>query len=265
MRSKDLYKKIFLIISILSIIFLIIKKNKNNTYSTKDKFIKNYKLVWHDEFNGNNLNLSKWNYRSIGKRKLGYITKNAISVKNGILKIKVYYKNGKIFSGMISTQNKFETKYGYFEIKAKIPHVSGPQFAFWLQSPKMGKVINNTFKSGAEIDIMEYIEKTPNKIYFSIHWNGYKKYAKHYHYSITYPKINDNNWHTFGLLWDKHGYKFYIDGKLFHQTKTALSKTKEYIILSAEFGKWGGKIDIKKLPAFYEIDYVRVYKKKSDF
>lgn len=227
----------------------------------QDLSLNNYILVWSDEFNGNTLDSTKWSHRYLGKRKLGYTTEDSIKVSGGTLKNIIHIKDGKVCSGMIGTQGKFETAYGYFEIKAKLPKIKGPQSAFWLNSSTYGSIIGNPEISGVEIDIMEYIKKDPNKVHFTIHWDGYGSYHKKDYFGFDYPSIQDNNWHTFGLMWDKDSYSFYIDGILRHKKQIAISQVKQYIILSSEIGEWGGGVQDEILPDVFEVDYVRVYKK----
>lgn len=225
-----------------------------------------YQLIWSDEFKSDYLDTEKWNYRYLGKRKLGYTTKESISVGDGTLKIIIYKDENRYCSGMISTQDKFEARYGYFEIKAKLPKVKGPQSAFWLQSSNFGRHIGNPEVSGMEIDIMEYVKTRPSKIHFSSHWDGYGQDAKKDIVSVDYANITDGGWHTFGLLWEPNVYKFFVDGKLMHTKKSPISHVDQYLVLSAEIGAWGGGIEAiaqEKLPAQFEIDYVRVYQKNE--
>lgn len=224
---------------------------------------KDYKLMWSDEFNGDSLDMSKWSHRYLGKRKLGYTTEDSVKVDNGTLKIIIHKNGDKYCSGMIGTQGKFETKYGYFEMKAKLPKIKGPQSAFWLMSPYFGQFIGDPAGSGMEIDIMEYVKSHPNEIHFSTHWDGYKALHKKNITSVKYPTIEDGNWHTFGVLWLVDSYKFYIDGKLMHTKNEPISRIEQFIILSAEIGPWGGNINNEVLPDQFEIDYVRVYQKNE--
>lgn len=239
--------------------------NANDILITDDSNItRNYTLFWNDEFNGTSIDTTKWAHRGIGARKLGYTTAEAITVSDGTLKNTIYRDGNKTCSGMIGTQGKFETKFGYFETRAKLPNIKGPQSAFWLQSPKFGSIIGNPQDSGVEVDIIEYVKTKIDTAFFTAHWDGYGKYAKKDGIGIKYPSINDGQWHTYGLLWTADKYSYYLDGKLMH-TKTApvpISQTNEYIILSAEIGLWGGGDNMSSeiLPASFEVDYVRVYK-----
>jgi beta-glucanase (GH16 family) len=223
---------------------------------------KDYKLIWSDEFNGDSLDMSKWSHRWLGKRKLGYTTEDSVKVDNGTLKIIIHKNGDKYCSGMIGTQGKFETKYGYFEMKAKLPKIKGPQSAFWLMSPNYGKAIGNPSVSGMEIDIMEYVKTSADRVHFTTHWDGYGDFHKKNYGYADYMFLDRSSWHTFGLLWTKDSYKFYVDGKLKHQKSGEISNVDQYIILSAEIGEWGGDISHEVLPDQFEVDYVRVYQRK---
>lgn len=220
-----------------------------------------YRLVWSDEFDGKTLDMSKWNHHALGKRRLGYITEDSINVSNGSLKIIIHKKGNLFCSGMIDTRGKFETKYGYFEIRAKLPGIKGPQSAFWLLSQDYGKDIGNPEISGMEVDIMEYVKTSPGFVHFSTHWDGYKIFHKQNIASVLYTPIEDGQWHTFGLLWQPNSYKFYVDGKLMHSKNQVISNTAEYVLLSAEISTWGGgeQISEEMLPGRFEVDYIRVY------
>ena len=245
-------------------IFLMILLSTSNAEPTNfqpSALLKGYKLVWNDEFNGDSLDMTKWSHRFLGKRKLGYTTEDAILVSNGTLKNIIYKDGDRYCSGMIGTQGKFETKYGYYEIKAKLPNIKGPQSAFWLQSSTFGSIIGKPEDSGMEIDIMEFVKTRPDEVHFTTHWDGYSFFNKKNSASVKYPNISNGNWHTFGLLWQPNRYDFYIDGKLMHTKTTPISQKEQYIILSAEIDPWGGDISNEVLPAEFVIDYVRVYQK----
>lgn len=246
-------------VGILSAKMLILNQNESMP-------LKDYKLVWNDEFNGNSLDMSKWSHRWLGKRKLGYTTEDSIKVDNGTLKIITHKEGSKYCSGMIATVGKYEAKYGYFEVRSKVPKIKGIQSSFWLMSNEYGKIMGDLAYSGMEIDIMEYVKTAPGQVHFSTHWDGYGISHKKNIFSKNYPKIEDGEWHTFGLLWTTDSYKFYVDGILMHEKNDAISQANQYIKLSSEVGSWGGGIDaISKelLPDQFEIDYVRVYQKNK--
>ena len=78
----------------------------------------------------------------------------------------------------------------------------------------------------------------------------------------TRPEVM-KGWHTFGLLWLTREYVFYVDGQETWRTSAGgVSQVPEFIKLTEEIGKWGGKIQEASLPDYCEVDYVRVYEAK---
>ena len=72
-------------------------------------------------------------------------------------------------------------------------------------------------------------------------------------------------WHTFGLLWTFKEYVFYVDGKETWRTDAGgVCLLPQYMLLSAEVGKWAGDITEAKLPDRFLVDYVRVYDLEED-
>jgi beta-glucanase (GH16 family) len=227
--------------------------------------IENYELFWNDEFEINTLDESKWTHRSLGPRRDAINIKSAIAIHEaGHLVITTERVGGKYYTGMVSTDGKFMTTFGYFEAKVYLQKERGHWSAFWLQSPTKGREIGNVKDSGAEIDIFEYLGNKRKRVQHAIHWDGYKKE----HLKSKSKKIKDktlkSGWHTFGLLWTAEEYVFYVNGNETWRTSEAISQRPQYIILSVEVGNWAGKIHRANLPDSFLVDYVRVYKPKSD-
>ena len=219
-------------------------------------------LVWHDEFDGKRLDLKKWSYRGLGPRKGGVNVKEAVRLDGkGHLVLTTTKVGEKYHTGMIGTQGKFERAFGYYECRFRLQRQVGHWSAFWLQSPKLGKVIGDTSRSGTEIDIFEYLARKGDKVQHTLHWDGYGKDHKSAG-KVVDAKGLRKGWHTIGLEWTADAYVFYVDGKATWRTDKGVSGTPQYIILSLEVGKWAGEISKAKLPDSAEFDYVRVYKKR---
>jgi beta-glucanase (GH16 family) len=225
--------------------------------------VKGYELVWSDEFNGTTLDMTKWNYRDLGPRRDAINVKDTVSLDGkGHLVLSTKRSGNEYHTAMIGTEKKFETTFGYFECRVMLQKQIGHWSAFWLQSPKMGKEIGNTFEAGTEIDIFEYSIKNSDTVHQSLHWDGYKKDRKS---ESKRPQISglSEGWHTFGLLWTDKKYVFFVDGNETWRTSSAISGQNEFIILSLEVGEWAGDISTAVLPDNLYVDYVRVYKKKK--
>lgn len=100
-----------------------------------------YKLVWSDEFSGQNLNDNFWNVETgsdgWGNNELqNYTESDNLEIKDGNLFI--YAKkdlDGNYTSGRIETKNKKYFTYGKVEARIKLPYGKGIWPAFWM----MGK------------------------------------------------------------------------------------------------------------------------------
>lgn len=200
---------------------------------------KTWKLVWNDEFDGAKLDDTKWNYRL---HYWGYrsptFTKEGVELDGeGHLKMHLIRKGDDFYSGHLQTGGntfdlpreenaagpwlfgeklpaKFMHKFGYYEIRCKLPKNDGWHAAFWLQSPSIGAHPDPKY-AGVECDIMEnYRQHTEGTIGCGNGWGGYGKESKwHGHFWFNYEETADG-WHYYGVDWSPEGYVFYADGKL---------------------------------------------------
>lgn len=220
-----------------------------------------YRLVWNDEFDGTSIDTAKWNFRAEGTlRNFATVSRKTITVdgKGNALIMVTADSSGNYFVGQLGTMNIFETRFGYFECRAKMNKSIGPHVAFWLQSEDIGKT-GNPCVNGTEIDIFEYHRKDPGAVYHNLHWDGYGSEHKTTGIRVPFPGI-EKDYHTFGLEWNEKEYVFYIDGKETWRTDTALSCREQYLILSTELTGFGGEPRPEYYPDTVVFDYVRVYK-----
>jgi len=167
------------ILSLIILLMTTLTSCNKQDITIPDHIRKDYKLVWNDEFDGDQLDTTKWDYRATGsKRGYGIVTEdNCYLDGDGHLVIKVTKKIGDYMIGQVGTQKKYLTTFGYFECRAKMNYELGPHMAFWLQSSSMGIEDDNPAENGTEIDIFEYhLNKGSNNVYHNLHWNG--KYCK---------------------------------------------------------------------------------------
>lgn len=233
--------------------------------TTPIHILRDYEVVWQDEFNGTHLDSSKWNYRNEGRlRKLATVSRNMVSLDgNGNLVLEAMRDtSGNYFIGHTSTEDIYETKYGYFECRAKMNKSTGPHIAFWLQSSKINLENDDPVANGAEIDIFEYHRRSPGKVQHMIHWNGYGAAHKQTGKVVNIAGI-DEGFHTFGLEWNENEYIFYVNGKETWRTNEAVSQKSQYMVLSTELTGFGGAHDHYNYPDSVLFDYVRVYKPKN--
>lgn len=237
-----------------------------------------YKLVWQEEFNEAGTTsplMTKWWYETgdsgWGNHELQdyvsgkYGNEQLAVISNGTLKIIAKKIDSKVRSIRMNTLDSWT--YGYFEARLKLPPGKGTWPAFWMM-PKNFKA----WPDDGEIDIMEEVGYNPNRVSSSIH-------CKAYNHGIGTQKTNEifistaqSEFHTYALEWTEDFMKFYFDGKVHFTFTNDKSGNKDTWPFDAPFylklnlawgGDWGGAqgIDESCLPATYEVDYVRVFKK----
>ena len=146
-----------------------------------------YDLVWSDEFEGETIDLSKWSFDlgdgcqispdlcGWGNNELEYYTdrpENAF-VSDGLLNIKAIrenplYQGEHLYtSARMVTKNKGDWKYGRIDVRAKMPIGQGLWGAIWMLSTENAY---GPWPVSGEIDIMEYLGNTPNRMFSTIHY-----------------------------------------------------------------------------------------------
>lgn len=245
-----------------------------------------WKLVWQDDFNGNELNQNNW---SSEKHDPGWVNnelqeytdaKENIFVKDGNLVLKAIktQKDGKDYytSGKINTKDKKTFKYGKFEIRAKAPKGQGLWPALWMM-PKDESLYGQWPKCG-EIDMMEVLGNEPNKLYGTIHY-GDPHEQKQGTYVLDKGTFADD-YHTYGIEWVPGEIRWYIDGKLYYTANdwfTAVEGGDEVTFpapFDQEFymqfnlavgGSWPGNPDETTDfdNAEFKVDYIKAYQLDS--
>ena len=219
---------------------------------------KEWKLIWHDEFDGGKLDETKWNRLGDWKRRDGdWVKDDSYLSGKGTLLLRTQKNGDRYTCGAVNTQGKFEHAFGYYVARCKMPSQPGHWPAFWTMCSGVGKV-GNDGRDGTEIDIVE-IPWRDGKVTFNLHWDGYGKDHKSVGTQTTIPALT-NGFHDYALLWTPQEYVFYVDSQEVWRTKAGgVSQVPEYLKLTEEIGKWGGDIATAKLPDYFEVDYVRVY------
>lgn len=258
-------------------------------------------LMWSDEFDGEELDTSKWGFSWwISDRKGGYWHEDMVSVKDGNLVIRSeyleeplpnYYEDSDIdieykpgwYTGCITTRGKYEQTYGYYEVRCILPAATGMWSAFWMMNEGVYNV-DNSGEDGTEVDVFE-------SFYYKDHWWGndaistgihYDGYDERTHHGEAVGKMFIANnpyeeYNTYGVEWNENEYIFYINGVETGRTSTGgVSKNPEYLILSCEFAGENGvqfsdrhgtgeisKTPDENWPADFKVDYVRCYQYKD--
>jgi beta-glucanase (GH16 family) len=220
-------------------------------------------LVFHDEFSGTKLDETKWSTTypwgartNSGNSELEYYADDAFQLTGGVLSIRADHRamhGFKFTSGMITSYASFTTKYGYFEVRAKVPKGQGLWPTFWL-APK-------DLTWPPEIDIAETQGAITTVDHMSNHYMTARG-PKQMHYEWHGPDLA-LGFHTYGLEWTPTAIVWYVDGLERFRTITNIPVKPMYMILNlAVGGTWvGPPATTTPFPSYFDIDYVRAYQR----
>jgi hypothetical protein len=219
---------------------------------------KEWKLAWHDEFDGTQVDETKWNRLGDHKRRDGYwVPEDAYLDGKGSLVLRTRKDGNRFTCGAVNTRGKYEHAFGYYVARCKLPSQPGHWPAFWIMGPGVNSV-GDAGRDGTEIDIIE-VPWRDGRLTSNLHWDGYEKDHKSAGHKFRRAGVMEG-WHTFALLWLPNEYVFYVDGQETWRTSAGgVCQVPEFIKLTEEIGEWGGDIHRAKLPDYFLVDYVRVY------
>ncbi len=261
--------KRLILIALIVPLFLISSCEKDNPSTKEEK--KDWKLVWSEDFNSDELNDEFWSRIPRGKSDWNnYMTPNDAcyemrdgklvlkGIKNDILK----GDTATYLTGGVYTKGKKTFDYGKIVIRAKLGSAKGAWPAFWML-PK-----DKQWPMGGEIDIMEHLNYD-NYAYQTVHSNytvnlGIKDNPKHFGTN----SINKDKFNTFTVQIMPTELRFFINNNFtFSYPKINTDKEGQYpfgkdfyLLLDMQLGgNWVGVIKDEDLPVEMEIDWVRYY------
>lgn len=243
-----------------------------------------WKLVWQDEFDGKELDFTKWaveeNGHGGGNQELQYYLdrKENVRTADGCLIIEA--RRGKVniageirqfTSARIRTKRRAAWKYGRFEVRAKLPKGQGLWPAVWLlpATTRYGG-----WAASGEIDIVEALGHKPEEIHGSLHYGGEWPDNEHVTKSYELRGLDfTKDFNVFALEWEATEIRWYVNGHLYHTIKKWHSTAGPYpapfdepfylIVNLAVGGKWPGAPNPDTVfPEALLVDYIRVYERE---
>ncbi len=244
-------------------------------------------LVWSDEFDENELDLQKWGHcRLMHNPDTMYEnTEKHIKIEDSKLHLQVH-RCGEKFSNCeaVTTKNTMLFKYGYVEMRAKLPYRHGAWPSFWMK----GDTAHLRTDWFPETDIFEVFSSN-GSLGANLHkWGplghemiqGDENNPKRGYTFENTETLNDE-YHIYGLEWTPEAMKFYVDDNCYYTAvigeKTSFVSENypdvkgfhdpQYLIINNEIFteglNWypeGASInDSDELPFDYYIDWVRLY------
>ncbi len=243
-------------------------------------------LVWHDEFNAAEIDLSKWEYevnaQGGGNNELQYYTARQENtyIADSVLVIKAIKETytgpegtRQYTSARLRTLNQGDWKYGRFDIRAQLPYGQGLWPAIWMLPTDW---IYGGWAASGEIDIIELLGHEPEKVYGTLHYGG--QYPNTVHTGSSYTLASgtfSENFHLFTLEWDSTEFNWYVDDEHYQTQNSWYSSNygfpapfdqRFHLILNvAVGGNWPGNPDASTVfPQEMKIDYVRVFERDDN-
>lgn len=198
------------------------------------------------------------------------VAKIPFSIKDGVLAITASPSDSiirgsvgswaKYTSGLLTTQFSFSQKYGYFEIRAKMPVGKGLWPAFWLLP------IDKSWPP--EIDVMEAFggkndkgEGGATSIHYATHAKDKSKSCGSWYDTKT---DITKDFHTYGVNWQPDGITYYFDGVPYVSCNPNTEANQPFYMLVnlavGGDGSWPGVPDASNVwPARMYVDYIRAY------
>ncbi len=244
-----------------------------------------WKLVWSDEFNIDGLpDAAKWDFDT-DRNKLGwhnkelqYYSRNRLEnarVADGKLTITARkeklsgaadYGGQAYTSARMFTKGKAEWKYGFYEIRAKLPCGLGTWPAIWM----LGK--EGDWPLQGEIDIMEHVGKKKGEVLGTVHTAAFNHTIGTQKGNTTMVPDACDAFHNYQLKWDADQIVIGVDNKYYFQFVNPKDgdvrkwpfDAPEFLILNVAIGgDLGGPVDDAIFPLKMEVDYVRIYQPRQ--
>ena len=252
----------------------------------------NWNLVWSDEFDQQELDLSNWNKLKwrpgwVNNELQAYTDRDTnIFLEDGNLVLQGLVEPGYLgtdytgsdyssdyTSGRINTDDKVSMTYGRFDVRAKLPKGKGTWPAIWM----LGESISTVgWPNCGEIDIMEHVGYDDGMIHGSIHTEEYNHMSNTQKSGSKFLSTATDSFHVYSLEWSPNYLRYLIDNEpyffVYNDSNGDPKKwpfdEPHYIILNLAIGgDWGGVqgVSPSAFPMRMYVDYVRVYKNADNY
>jgi len=235
--------------------------------------------VWCDEFNGDQIDQSKWNVLDTpwggGNNEDQYYHPDNVTVKDGLLEIEAKHQSygGKQYtSGRLDTKYKGDWLYGKVEVRAKIPGGRGTWSAIWMLPTENSY---GTWPRSGEIDIMEYVGYDINNIVGTFHTEKFNHNRGTQIGNSVNMATAEDEFLVYSMIWEPGKIELFVEEEFiislsyvpgfnqdvpYHQA-WPFDKAFHLILNLAIGGNWGGAMGIDNdiFPVSMFVDYVRVY------
>lgn len=233
------------------------------------------RLIWHDEFDGPEIDETKWAYEvkppgwvNNELQNYTYRRRENARIENGMLVIeghRDWFQGHEYSSARLKTQGKASFTYGRIEARIQVPWGWGTWPAFWM----MPDDFSRGWPACGELDILEHVGHDPNVVHGTAHARAYNWQSSEQRTASTHVPGATSGFHVYAIEWRPDRIDWFVDGRRYY-TLTNPNRGDDwwpfnksfYIILNLAIGgSWGGArgVDPNTWPQRMLVDYVRVY------
>jgi hypothetical protein len=234
-----------------------------------------WELVWQDEFDGPEIDESKWSYEDKGPGWVNNELQNYVPrrkenarIEDGKLVIegrRDNFEGHEYSSARLHTHGKASWKFGRFVARLQVPAGRGTWPAFWMMPDDSSR----GWPACGEIDVMEHVGYEPNVVHSTTHSLKFNWMADEQRTAWVPVAGATSGFHEYAIEWRPGRIDAYVDGQHYFASfddgsgDDAWPFNKNfYLILNLAIGgNWGGAmgVDPNVWPQRYVIDWVRVY------
>lgn len=220
-----------------------------------------WQLVWEDEFDDVDATLSKWTFEeqlSEQNNELQFYSPNNVKMRDGLVTLvsqKEEAAGRSYTSGAVHTRETLHLLYGKVEMRAKLPKGAGLFPAFWMMTPNPNSFL-------PEIDILEMIGQKPDVIWMVLHALDEEGIQQTFSEKMQGEDFS-KDFHTFGIEWTKESIRWFVDGAEMFEVHEQIPNEPMFLYINTAIGgNWpGSPTSETSFPAYYDIDYVKIYKR----
>jgi len=257
-----------------------------------------WELVWSDEFDGEELDTSKWSPniwppRKVNDEDQAYTGREKnLRIVDGNLVIEAHkedYEGANYTSGRIHSSGKGDFLYGRFEVRAKLPYGQGTWPAIWMLPSDpykysttcedgedwQGSTSCNAWPNSGEIDIMEHVGYQMGHVHGTVHNEAYYWLKWEQRKGRILLDDLDTNFHVYSLEWSPERIDIFVDDTHYFMYVNEGTGWNVWpydqpfhlilnIAVGGAWGRAGGPIDDSIFPQQMLVDYARVYRLKDN-
>ena len=236
---------------------------------------KGWRLVWSDEFSGNEVDKSSWSrclrYGSPWNRHMSSLD-SLVKVKGGVVELwgvntpEGYTDSLKFLTGGLDSRGLRAIRNGRIDVRARLDQAQGFWPAIWMMPES-----NLPWPEAGEIDIMEHLN-FDDYIYQTVHSGHIEGLRQPKTQHDHKEKVDVRVFNIYSVEITSNEIIYYINNRRTFsyprlepepEGQYPFDDYEYYMLLSAQLGgHWIGPIEAEQLPVKMEVDYVRFYEIK---